>query len=295
MPVSMSSSTIDITSGMHLRDVADKVEDNNFLVRQLPFIVLGRLIGAEAKIHAGEYSLSPAISVWHFLQNLKFGKVKLYPVTIKAGRTLSENFSLVQSLPYVVNTVKDTQELAKLLELTKAEGWFLPDTYFFPKNTTELEVFRRANLAMQRKIDELLKNDNPKNLSAQQIITIASLIEKEAGQDSEKPLVSDVIHNRLERGMRLQIDSTIIYGLGKNYKGNLTKANLTKDAPFNTYTRNGLPPSPITTPSVVSLLSAARPKGTDMLYFVSRNDGWHVFSKTYQEHNKWVDKYQRGG
>jgi UPF0755 protein len=179
---------------------------------------------------------------------------------------------------------------------TPAEGRFFPDTYAFSKGTSDLAVLRRAHRAMQRHLEQAWAERTPDTplRSPDDLLILASIVEKETGQPAERGLVAGVFVNRLRLGMLLQTDPTVIYGLGEDFDGNLRKRDLLADGPFNTYTRPGLPPTPIALPSRASLMAAVRPDVTRALYFVARGDGTSVFSETLAEHNRAVNRYQRG-
>jgi UPF0755 protein len=193
-------------------------------------------------------------------------------------------------------------EDAQLLALLQAaeshpEGLFFPDTYVFGKGSSDLRILRRAYRAMQRHLKaewEARSPDLPYQTPYEALI-MASIIEKETGKASERDLIGGVLVNRLRIGMRLQVDPTVIYGLGAAFDGNLKKIHLLEDGPYNTYTRAGLPPTPIAMPGLASLRSALRPGKTEALYYVSRGDGSSQFSRTLDEHNRAVSRFQRGG
>jgi UPF0755 protein len=177
------------------------------------------------------------------------------------------------------------------------EGQLFPDTYLFDKQSSDLELLARAHRALQRKLDaewsQRIKGVPYR--SPQEALIMASIIEKETGREADRELVAAVFVNRLRKGMLLQTDPTVIYGLGDKFDGNLRKRDLQTDTPYNTYTRSGLPPTPIAMPGQASLRAALNPAASDVLYFVARGDGSSVFSRTLDEHNQAVNKYQRGG
>ena len=193
----------------------------------------------------------------------------------------------------------DAQILARLKAAeSHPEGLFFPDTYLFGKGSSDLAVLRRAYRAMQRHLKEEWETRDAAALykTPYEALIMATIIEKETGQAGERDLIGGVLSNRLRIGMRLQVDATLIYGLGEGYDGNIRKRDLLTDTPYNTYTRAGLPPTPIAMPGLASLRSALRPGKTDAMYYVSKNDGSSHFSRTLEEHNRAVAKYQlRGG
>jgi UPF0755 protein len=178
-----------------------------------------------------------------------------------------------------------------------AEGRFFPDTYVYSRGVSDLTVLKRAHRAMQQRLQAVWEQRDPAIAlkSADELLTLASIVEKETGAKADRGLVAGVFANRLRLGMRLQTDPTVIYGLGEQFDGNLRRRDLETDTPFNTYTRAGLPPTPIALPGQASLQAAARPDATKALYFVARGDGSSTFSETLEEHNRAVNRYQRGG
>jgi UPF0755 protein len=176
------------------------------------------------------------------------------------------------------------------------EGRFFPDTYTFTKGSSDMAVLRSALLAMDKTLDLVWSQRGASSplRSPEQALTLASIIEKETGRPDERTLISAVFNNRLRMGMRLQTDPTVIYGLGASFDGNLRKADLLRDTPWNTYTRTGLPPTPIAMPGRAALIASVSPAASNALYFVARGDGSSYFSATLDEHNRAVNKYQRG-
>jgi UPF0755 protein len=177
------------------------------------------------------------------------------------------------------------------------EGWLFPSTYRFAPGSADLDILKRAHAAMKKRVADAWESRDP-NVplkSAYEALILASIVEKETGQASERPLIASVFANRLKRGMRLQTDPTVIYGMGERFDGNIRKKDLTADTPWNTYTRDGLPPTPIAMPGAASLKAATHPAESTYLYFVSRGDGSHEFTRSLEEHNRAVAKYQLGG
>lgn len=176
------------------------------------------------------------------------------------------------------------------------EGRFYPDTYTYSKGSTDLAVMNRALKSMDRHLTEVWMQKTPqiRLKSPDELLILASIVEKETGRASDRPLISAVFHNRLKIGMRLQTDPTVIYGLGDAFDGNLRRVDLKTDTPYNTYTRNGLPPTPIAMPGKAALMAAIQPAPSNALYFVAKGDGTSHFSQSLNEHNQAVNKYQRG-
>ena len=207
-------------------------------------------------------------------------------------------FRSIKANDAIKKTIKplDSKSIALALNIPydSVEGQLFPDTYYFSRNTPDIEILRRAYQAMQKKIsyEWQHRSEEVPYKNSYEALIMASIIEKETGKSIEANLISGVFIHRLSIGMKLQSDPTVIYGLGKNFTGDLTKKDLLTDNPFNTYTREGLPPTPITMPSLISIRAALHPTKTDALYFVGKGDGTHYFSASLNEHNQAVRKYQ---
>jgi UPF0755 protein len=253
------------------------------------------------RLKSGLYDLPAGATALQVLQLLADGKSKMIAVRIAEGATFRDIRTSLAQHPWLKKDLEgkdDAQVMAQLgLTGTSPEAQFFPDTYHLSPMSPESAVLKAAQAAMQKKLDAAWAARNGKAAvkTPQEALNLASIIEKETGRDKDRPLVSAVFNNRLRIGMRLQTDPTIIYGLGEKFDGNLRKVHLTTDAPYNTYTREGLPPTPIAAPSEASLQAATQPAASEALYFVSRGDGTTVFSKTLAEHNNAVNKYQKGG
>jgi UPF0755 protein len=237
------------------------------------------------------------------LQKLARGDVNEYVATIIEGWTFRHMRAELDANPALKHDtagMSDADLLAAIgapeAPIGNGEGLFFPDTYLFDKNTSDLDIYRRAYRLMKLRLDEAWAARAPglPYKTPYDALTMASIIEKETGKASDRPMVSAVFANRLRAGMPLQTDPTVIYGLGDSYAGRLKKRDLQTDTPYNTYTRMGLPPTPIALPGVASLQAALNPAQTTALYFVSRGDGSSIFSDTLGDHNKAVDKYIRG-
>jgi len=255
-------------------------------------------LGVLTRLQVGEYALSHGLSPRTLLHKLEQGKVIQYRFTIIEGwsvrdlrRALLANPSLSQTLAGISNE-QLMQQLGR--EGVHPEGRFLPETYQFTRGQSDLDVLRRALLAMDAALDSAWKArdaDLPLK-SAEDMLILASIIEKETGQSGERREIAGVFIRRMRIGMLLQTDPTVIYGLGESYNGNLTRVHLQTDTPWNTYTRAGLPPTPIALPGVAALRAAVSPAPGDTLYFVARGDGSHQFSRSLAEHNAAVRRYQ---
>ena len=260
------------------------------------FYLLAKLEGVERNLQAGTYDLPTSFTPKQLIRTFALGKVKLYDFRINEGWTYSDLKRALTSNPNVTFTLNlySYQQNVRRLDVayTFLEGVFFPDTYSFEKGTKDIEILKRAHNKMKQYLKQLEKTDELDGYSSANLLTLASLIEKETGLDEDRPLISQVFHKRLIKKMRLQTDPSVIFALGDEFDGNLTRKHLRLDSPYNTYRRRGLPPSPIAYPSEASLVAAANPANTDYLYFVARGDGSSEFSKTLREHNRAVRKYQ---
>jgi UPF0755 protein len=267
--------------------------------RWLPW--LARVTGKDRALKAGRYQFESGHSLTQILDILVAGRVAMSSIVVPEGWTFDRLKEALRSHPDIENTTLDKPD-SDLLALIGAaekhpEGLFFPDTYLFASGTSDVALLRRAYGAMQQRLAEGwaaragdLPYENP-----YQALVLASIIEKETGRSSERGLIASVFVNRLRIGMRLQTDPTVIYGLGERFDGNLRRRDLESDTAYNTYTRAGLPPTPIALPGQASIDAALRPPPTRFLYFVARGDGSSVFSTSLAEHNRAVDRFQRGG
>lgn len=279
--------------------VAQRLAGSGILANPEVFAAYGRLTGAAARIRAGEYDLTPGLTPRGLLALLLEGRVKLHSITIVEGWTVHELLNAVRNNPALRQTlkIKKDSELAAALSLPAAhpEGQFFPDTYRFPRGTTDREILLKAHELMDIRLAEAWKARSPdvRFESPYAALILASIVEKETALDRERPMVAGVFERRLERAMRLQADPTVIYGLGEEYTGNLTRKHLERDSPYNTYTRTGLPPTPISLPGESSLLAVLHPDDSQNLYFVATgsDDGSHTFTASLKDHNAAVRKY----
>jgi UPF0755 protein len=292
---------VEIPRGATFRGVMDELEKSGIKVRRYEFEALARALRHERDIKAGSYEIAEAVTPTDLLDKLTRGDVTQAEVRLIEGLTFSQFRAALDASPdlrHDTTGLEDTQILARLeAPEPHPEGLFFPDTYLFGKGSSDLAVLRRAYRAMQRHLKEEweAKSSNVPYQSPYEALIMASIIEKETGKASERDLIGGVLVNRLRIGMRLQADPTIIYGLGNSFDGNLKKSHLLEDSPYNTYTRAGLPPTPIAMPGFASLRSAMRPGKTEALYYVSRGDGSSHFSRSLDEHNRAVSKYQLRG
>ncbi|MDX1569239.1 MAG: endolytic transglycosylase MltG [Xanthomonadales bacterium] len=261
--------------------------------------LLGVLDPRTRRLQAGEYALAPDLTPSELLALLEAGAVVLHRFTIVEGWNFATLRATLLEHPDVEPDLGDLDGAALMASLgsdqSHPEGWFLPETYRFPRGTRATVILQRAHDAMRKALEEAwagratgLPLDSP-----YEALILASIIEKETAVPEERGEIAGVFVRRLERGMRLQTDPTVIYGIGPAFDGNLRRRDLRADTPYNTYTRHGLPPTPIALPGRASLEAAVNPAPGETLYFVSRGDGSHEFSVTYAEHERAVDRYQR--
>ena len=302
-PVAVGSlpASFEIVPGMRLRAAARRIEEAGVALGRLQFELLARALGRAADVKAGSYELTAAPTPLELLDKLTRGDVTQAEVRFIEGWTFRQMRAELDANPFVRH---DSQGLAEAQLLQKigasetlAEGLFFPDTYLFSKGSGDVHVLQRAYRAMQRHLSrewEARDSSLPYKTPYEALI-MASVIEKETGQAAERDKIAGALVNRLRIGMLLQVDPTVIYGLGEAFDGNLKKIHLLTDGPYNTYTRAGLPPTPIAAPGLASLRAALRPAKTNALYYVARGDGTSEFSRTLDEHNRAVRKYQLNG
>jgi len=261
---------------------------------------LVRIEGAASKIQAGEYEFSPGLTPRQILVFLVKGRVNQYAITIIDGQTFKQFLSDIQQHPAVKKTLPKQASMAQYVELLNIpeknmEGLLLAETYFFIKGTSDVALIKRAYRAMQVYVNtNWLKRDKKAVIdTVYKALILASIVEKETGLASERKKIAGLFIRRLEIGMKLQTDPTVIYGMGDEYKGDIRFRDLRTDTAYNTYTRYGLPPTPIAMPGKAAIDAVLHPEKTRSLYFVANGDGSHVFSKTLKQHNAAVNKYQR--
>ena len=289
---------IEIEPGSSLKAIAFQLVDEKILNEPWRFILLTKALGQSKKLRPGNYNLNPNITPYQLLKSFLEGRATEGSITFIEGQDLQTMLEKIKANDSIKKTIKPLDikaiALAVGIPYESAEGQFFPDTYYFSRNTTDIEILQRAYKAMQKKLNyewarraEEVPYDN-----SYEALTMASIIEKETGKSIEANLISGVFIHRLSIKMKLQSDPTVIYGLGNNFTGDITKKDLVTDTPYNTYTRDGLPPAPITMPGLISIRAALHPTKTDALYFVGKGDGTHYFSTSLNEHNSAVRKYQ---
>jgi UPF0755 protein len=301
-PLGLAADPVDlaIEPGTSARGVAQTAVDAGVQVDPTLLYWWFRLSGHAREIRAGSYEINAGTTPRSLLRKLVRGEEALRALTLVEGW----NFRQVrEALSKAEHLRQDTQGLSDDLIMQKLarpglhpEGRFFPDTYTYAKGSSDLAVLQRALRAMDRQLDAAWRQRAP-NLplrTPDEALTLASIVEKETGRPSDRAMISSVFNNRLRIGMMLQTDPTVIYGLGTQFDGNLRRRDLLMDTPWNTYTRAGLPPTPIAMPGKASLLAAVQPAQSKALYFVARGDGTSHFSASLDEHNRAVNKYQRG-
>jgi UPF0755 protein len=290
-----------VTPGSNLRRVAEQLQRDGLIEDALLLRALGRISGQASQIKAGEYRLAPGTTPPQLLAQLVAGEVVQYSLTLIEGWNFRQLMDAVRShgaLEQTLDGLSDAQIMAKLgAPELHPEGQFYPDTYQFPRGTTDLAFLQRAFDHMQQRLAaEWAKREPGLPVeSPYEALVLASIIERETGVPSERQRIAGVFVRRLQQGMRLQTDPTVIYGMGERYQGDIRYSDLRRDTPYNTYTRHGLPPTPIAMPSGAAIHAALNPAKGKELYFVSRGDGSHHFSASLKEHNAAVRRYQLGG
>ncbi len=292
---------VTIAPGSSVRGIAQQLEAAGVPLAPLPFTALARVERRATRLKAGTYAITPDLTPETLLDKLERGDVVRIQLVVPEGWTFAQLRAQVEASSDVQQTLKGAPaaDLMRAIGATEAapEGLFFPDTYVFTRGTTDLELYRRAYRAMKRRLDDgwsARAADLPL-ADPYQALTLASIVEKETGRPDDRPMIAAVFVNRLRRGMALQTDPTVIYGMGARFDGNLRRADLAADTPYNTYVRPGLPPTPIALPGAAALAAVLHPPASDALYFVSRGDGTSEFSASLAEHNRAVDRYQRRG
>ena len=291
----------EVRPGATLSAVARQLRDAGVFAHPYALIALARVKGVDRTIKAGSYEVSEGITLPQLLAKLTQGDVTQSSLTIVEGTTFAElmrTLADMREIGHTLTDVPDTELLTRLgITERSPEGLFFPDTYFFANGSTDVALLKRAHRALDERLRAGWERRSPDLPFATpyEALILASIVEKETGRPADRPLIASALVNRLKRGMRLQVDPTVIYGIGEKFDGNLRKRDLEADGAYNTYMREGLPPTPIALPSQASLDAVLNPPPTPYLYFVSRGDGTSEFSSTLAEHNRAVSKYQKGG
>lgn len=296
---SQSPIAFTVKPGSGIRSTSQQIAQQGIPVQPALFEILARITGKSAKIKAGTYEIKPGMTPVNLIDQLVRGEFAQESLAIIEGWTFKQMRQAIAShkgLKQDTASWTEKELLAKVApEHSKAEGLFFPDTYRFAKGSSDLQVYKQAYSLMMKRLNEEWAQRDPDlpYRSPYEALIMASIVEKETGVEADRTMVAGVFVNRLKSGMMLQTDPTVIYGMGERFDGNIRKRDLLADTPYNTYTRTGLPPTPIALPGRASLAAAMRPAKTKALYFVARGDGSSHFSSSLEEHNRAVDKYQR--
>ncbi len=299
-PASDSTQTtvFEVQPGMTLKQVAQELSGQGLIRSPSAFQAIAYIQDKQTQVMVGEFSLSPSMSPSQILLRITSGKTVLHSVTIPEGYRITEIATLLHSAGLAdrevfIRQTRDENLIRSLgIPTDSLEGYLFPETYHFSKFTPEKRIVQKmVDTFKEQVLKPELFSKSENSLSWHEIITLASLIEKETGLDTERKLISSVFHNRLRKNMRLQTDPTVIYAM-EQFDGNIRKRDLKIDSPYNTYRHKGLPPGPIASPGLKSIVAAIFPVESDRLYFVSRQDGSHYFSATLIEHNRAVQKSQ---
>jgi UPF0755 protein len=289
---------VEIAAGSSLRSVSRQLAEQGVLMEPNSFTLLVRMLGMASEIKAGNYLIEKGTTPYDLFTTITAGKTTQAGITFIEGWTFRQmRQALMQNdaIRHLSVSYTDQQILKSIgAEETHPEGLFFPDTYYFSNGMSDLEILKRAYHAMRTKLNEAWTQREPglPYKSPYEALIMASIIEKETGRAEERKIIAGVFVNRLRIGMRLQTDPTVIYGMGERFDGNIRRKDLQEDTAYNTYTRSGLPPTPIAMPGMASIEAALHPAKTQALYFVGKGDGSHVFSNTLAEHNRAVAKYQ---
>jgi UPF0755 protein len=287
-----------VPAGAGLRKVQAEIAAAGGKLPEWPFLMLAKVTRNERSIRVGAYEILDGVSPWSLLQQLRRGRVLQASLVLPEGWTFAQIRSRLDANPDLRHDLAglDSIQVLKAVGATEAspEGLFFPDSYFFDKRSSDLELLRRAYQMNQKRLAEAWADRSPDTplKTPYEALILASIIEKESGDKADRQLIGAVFNNRLRIGMRLQSDPTVIYGLGDSFDGNLRKRDLQAPTPYNTYTQGGLPPSPISSASLASMKAATKPAESKALYFVARGDGSSEFSQTLLEHNRAVRRYQ---
>jgi len=291
----------EIPPGTRFRGAAQRIEDAGVPVGRWQFELLARALGRDQEIKAGSYELATAPTPPELLDKMTRGDVTQSDIRFIEGWTFRQLRAALDANTFVRHDTAGLDDAPLLQKIgaaeTHPEGLFFPDTYMFSKGASDLRILRRAYQAMQRHLAQEWEAREPSvpYKTPYEALIMASVVEKETGRSDEREMIAGALVNRLRIGMLLQVDPSVIYGLGESFDGNLKKVHLTTDGPYNTYTRAGLPPTPIAAPGLGSLRAALRPAKTPALYYVARGNGSSEFSRTLEEHNRAVRKYQLDG
>ena len=301
LPLKSPPMQFSISAGSTLRSASQQMVEAGVLSAAFPFEVLARIFGDPRSIKAGNYEIEKGTTPLKLMRKITRGDFTAFAITFVEGWTFRQMRKTLDDHPALRHDTQglpDNEVLQRLgLEQPSAEGWFFPNTYHFVQGVSDLNILRRSYQLMEKHLAVQWQQRAPgvSLTSPYEALILASIIEKETGKAVERSTISAVFLNRLRLGMRLQTDPTVIYGIGESFDGNLRKQDLLADGPYNTYTRAGMPPTPIAMPGLASLRAALNPARTDALYFVAKGDGSSHFSRSLEEHDRAVTKYQRSG
>jgi len=301
-PLSLSSSPLEVViqPNSSVASVGRQIARSGVGIDPRLFVLLARLTGRAADLKAGGYTFEQGATPLSVLDKVARGEVTHYVVTVIEGWEFRKMRAAIDASPALKHDTRGMSDIELMRAIgapeSAPEGLFFPDTYLFTRGSSDLELYKHAYRVMQRRLNDAWAARAPglPYKTPYEALIMASIVEKETGQSVDRPMIAAVFINRLRKNMLLQTDPTVIYGIGEGFDGNLHKRDLQADTPYNTYTRSGLPPTPISLPSLASLAAATTPAQSDALYFVARGDGSSQFSSTLPEHNRAVDKYQRG-
>lgn len=289
---------IEINKGDSFGRITEKLKEQELAVKPLWLKLLALQTHYAGRLKAGDYEIAQGATAFDILSLFASGKSRQYAITFPEGWNFNQFLEQINSHPNIQKTLDKSDSEALLSYLNSdydhPEGLFFPDTYFFDKNTTDLALLKRAHDRMLSILDQewRQKQDNLPFETPYQALILASIVEKETSVPEERPIIAGVFIRRLEKGMLLQTDPTVIYGMGEDYQGNIRKKDLLTHTPYNTYVISGLPPTPIAMPGQASIHAVLHPEEGESLYFVSKGDGTHAFSANLAEHNQAVTTYQ---
>lgn len=299
-PLALGTSPLEFTvqPGSSATSAARQIASAGVRMQPWQFALLARALGKEGAIKAGTYEVEQGITARALLEKLIRGEVAQAEILFVEGWTFRQLRAALDAHRHVKHETAGAADAEIMQRIgaagTVPEGRFFPDTYRFARGTSDAEILRQAYRAMQRHLEAAWagRSENLPLASPDEALILASIVEKETGRPEDRTAIAAVFNNRLRAGIRLQADPTVIYGMGERFNGNLRKRDLEEDGPYNTYTRAGLPPTPVAMPGLASLRATVNPAPIDALYFVARGDGSSEFSRTLQEHNRAVTKYQ---
>ena len=292
---------VTIAPGSSVRAIGAQFEAAGVPVNPLMLTLLARVESRATRLQAGTYAITPSITPERLLDKMERGDVVHVQLVVPEGWTFAQMRALIANRPDIKQSARamsDAELLAAIgADHASPEGLFFPDTYVFTRGTSDLDLFKRAYRAQQKRLDDAWAARAPDLPFATpyDALILASIVEKETGRAEDRPQIAAVFINRLKRGMLLQTDPTVIYGMGTRFDGNLHKTDLVTDTPYNTYVRPGLPPTPIALVGAAALTAVLNSPHSDALYFVARGDGSSEFSGKLSDHNRAVNRYQRGG